>query len=78
MYICICNAVTEHEIRGAVALGCRTVADLKQDLGVGSCCGKCVPEAHKLLKSCAAKDREHEQGHGHSHHHKHLRIASGD
>lgn len=69
MYICICNAVTEREIRGAVALGCKTVADLREDLGVGSCCGKCVPEAHKILKDCA-KQREHD--------HSHLRLAAGD
>jgi len=52
MYICICNAVTESEIRGAVTLGATSVADLREGLGVGSCCGKCVPDAHKVLKQC--------------------------
>lgn len=52
MYICNCMGVTDREIRGAADLGCETVADLTRDLGVGSCCGKCVPEAGALLRSC--------------------------
>jgi bacterioferritin-associated ferredoxin len=54
MYICICNAVTEREIRGAVELGCDSIDDLRRDLGVASCCGKCLPEARKVLKRCGA------------------------
>ena len=53
MYICNCNGVTEREIRGAVKLGCATVADLTRELGVASCCGKCLPEASKLVRTCA-------------------------
>ncbi|QJR15154.1 (2Fe-2S)-binding protein [Usitatibacter palustris] len=52
MYICICNAVTEREIEGAVQLGCRTLSDLQRDLGVASCCGKCAPDTRKLLRRC--------------------------
>ncbi|HWH41021.1 MAG TPA: (2Fe-2S)-binding protein [Usitatibacter sp.] len=54
MYICNCMGITEREIRGAVDLGCETVADLGRDLGVGTCCGKCVPEAGSLLRRCCA------------------------
>ena len=53
MYICNCNGITENEIRGAVELGCSTVADLQRELGVATCCGKCLPEAGKLLRSCS-------------------------
>jgi len=52
MYICICNAVTEREIRGAASLGCATVEDLRRDLGVGDCCGNCVSTARDLLHKC--------------------------
>ena len=69
MYICICNAVTESEIRGAIALGSHTMAELRQGLGVATCCGKCEPEARKILKSCA-----HECERSRCH----LRLASGD
>jgi bacterioferritin-associated ferredoxin len=53
MYICICNGVTEREIRGAADLGCSTLDDLSRDLGVATCCGKCAPEARRVLNSCA-------------------------
>jgi bacterioferritin-associated ferredoxin len=54
MYICNCNGITESEIRGAVELGCATLKDLQRDLGVASCCGRCVPEASKLLRESEA------------------------
>lgn len=52
MYICICNAVTDGEIRGAISLGSATLHDLKRDLGVASCCGKCEPDARRVLGEC--------------------------
>lgn len=54
MYICICNAITEREVRGAVSLGCKGMGDLKRDLGVASCCGKCEPDARRILRECRA------------------------
>jgi bacterioferritin-associated ferredoxin len=53
LYICICNAVTEREIRGAVELGCSSMDDLRRDLGVASCCGKCLHDARQVLRQCA-------------------------
>ena len=52
MYICNCNGITEREIRGAVELGCTTLHDLRRDLGVATCCGKCAPDARKVLRTC--------------------------
>jgi len=54
MYTCICNAVTEREVRGAVSLGCASIADLQRDLGVATCCGKCEPDARRILMECCA------------------------
>lgn len=53
MFICNCNGVTEGEIRGAIELGCRSIEDLRRDLGVTGCCGKCLPEASNVLRACA-------------------------
>ena len=50
MYICICNAVTDREIRGAVSLGVRSLADLKSTLGVATCCGRCEESAARLVR----------------------------
>ena len=52
MYICICNAITEREVRGAVSLGCKSLGDLQNDLGVATCCGKCAPDAKRILREC--------------------------
>jgi len=49
MYICNCNGITEREILAAASLGCCSFDDLKRDLGVGTCCGKCEPVARALV-----------------------------
>ena len=58
MYVCLCNAVTDREIRGAVALGARSVTDLKSTLGVATCCGRCEDCARQLLRSACAEARD--------------------
>jgi bacterioferritin-associated ferredoxin len=50
MYVCICNAVTDHEILAAVEHGARTLEQLEQTLLVGTCCGKCRETACELLE----------------------------
>jgi len=59
MYICVCNAVTERQVRAAVAAGAATLSDLQFELGVASCCGCCAETAMQYLPGgrCAA-DRE--------------------
>ena len=52
LYVCNCNGITEREIRGAASLGCATLQDLRRELGVGGCCGKCVPQAGEILRQC--------------------------
>jgi len=51
MYVCVCNAVTDREIRQCAELGARTVDDLRDSLGVASCCGKCERVAREVLAS---------------------------
>jgi bacterioferritin-associated ferredoxin len=52
MIVCICNNVSDREIRRAVDLGLNTMTDLRRDLGVGTCCGKCHSCAKKILQEC--------------------------
>jgi len=49
MYVCICNAVTEREIRQAVGLGVTTLNELREGLGVAGDCGKCGSCAKQIL-----------------------------
>ncbi len=51
MYVCVCNAVTDREIRQCAELGARTVDELRDALGVAACCGKCEVVAREILAS---------------------------
>jgi len=54
MYICLCNAITEGEIRRCAREGARSVFDLEQCLGIGVGCGRCRVEAKKILQEFPA------------------------
>ena len=45
MYVCICNGITDHQIREAAAAGCSTVAELTMRTGAGANCGSCLDMA---------------------------------
>ncbi len=49
MYICICNAVTEKQVRASVDAGATSLEDLHLDLGVAAGCGRCAATAAEYL-----------------------------
>jgi bacterioferritin-associated ferredoxin len=51
MIVCVCKAVSDRQIRTAVKGGANSVRDLTRELGVGTCCGKCLPEAKAALSA---------------------------
>jgi bacterioferritin-associated ferredoxin len=55
MIICICKAVSDRHIRAAVADGVTSMRQLTRELQVGTCCGKCVPEAKAALAAGIAQ-----------------------
>ncbi len=50
MYVCVCNAVTDKQLRKAARDGTRTLKELKQQLRVAQDCGRCAQKASKCLK----------------------------
>ena len=56
MYVCVCNAVNDREIRAAVALGARTLDDLSASLGVATCCKRCTQCAQDVLGRALASE----------------------
>lgn len=50
MIVCVCNNISEREIRQAADLGLVTMSALRDDLGVGTCCGKCKSCAKSVLR----------------------------
>lgn len=49
MIVCVCNNISDREIRQAVDLGISSMPELHRELGVGTCCAKCVSCARAVL-----------------------------
>jgi len=49
MYVCVCNAVTDRQIRKARDNGATSIEDLSRELKVATCCGRCSDCARKIL-----------------------------
>lgn len=50
MYVCICNAMTDRQVREAHKHGARNVAQVFRRTGTKPECGKCVCCMHEILK----------------------------
>jgi len=59
MFVCVCNAVTERDIGSAVAEGCRSLQELREQLGVGACCGRCRDCARDVLQETLQAHASH-------------------
>lgn len=49
MFVCICNGVTERQVREAIAGGASSLEALHSELGVASQCGSCSEHAQRLI-----------------------------
>ena len=49
MYVCICNGITDRDIRRAADDGCRDLTELTMRTGCGSSCGSCRELAGDIL-----------------------------
>ena len=58
MYICICHAVTDHQIRNEVQAGAGSLRVVSERLGVATCCGKCGKCARRLVKETLRELRD--------------------
>ena len=48
MYVCLCKGVTDNQIKDAIAGGACSMRDLRNDLEVGTQCGKCARDCKSL------------------------------
>jgi bacterioferritin-associated ferredoxin len=55
MYVCICNRVTDTDIRDAVCQGASNLNQLSEQLNLGTCCGKCKSCAERVLREASAE-----------------------
>ena len=49
MFVCICHAVTDHQIRDAINEGACSLADLSAMLQVATRCKRCTDCAQQIL-----------------------------
>ncbi len=49
MYVCICNAITDKQIRRAARNGVSSLYELRGTLGVAAGCGSCARTAQDIL-----------------------------
>jgi bacterioferritin-associated ferredoxin len=52
MIVCVCHNVSDRAIRAAVDAGASSLAEIRAQLNVGTCCGKCIPSAKTLVREC--------------------------
>jgi bacterioferritin-associated ferredoxin len=55
MYVCVCNAVTDRQIRSQSECGRGTVAEIYRALGITVKCGKCVRTAKCIIDDAQAE-----------------------
>ena len=50
MYVCLCNGITEREVREAAESGITSMRELGRETGVGQQCGRCACMAKGILR----------------------------
>ncbi|MBT3011354.1 MAG: (2Fe-2S)-binding protein [Candidatus Thiodiazotropha sp. (ex Lucina aurantia)] len=50
MYVCVCHAITDTDIRNAAGNGISSLEALGDELKVGTCCGRCKECANRVLQ----------------------------
>ncbi|MGK0499606.1 MAG: bacterioferritin-associated ferredoxin [Oceanicoccus sp.] len=61
MYICLCKAVTDTQIREAVEQGATRFGQVRKDLGLASQCGKCGILAREVFNDSVQNSIAEEQ-----------------
>ena len=56
MYVCICNAITDRQIRSAAEGGATDLWALQRELGVATGCGTCRDSASAILAEHRASE----------------------
>lgn len=52
MYVCLCQGITDSQIRAAVESGAESLRQVREALGVMSQCGKCACLTKDIVDTC--------------------------
>ena len=56
MYICLCNGITDRQVRAKAQGEDCSVGDVHRALGVTPKCGKCIPMMRDIVRECGAME----------------------
>jgi bacterioferritin-associated ferredoxin len=59
MYVCVCNAITDREVRAQAQSERSTVSAIYRSLGTKPKCGKCVPLVRQLMRQVVELSEPH-------------------
>ncbi len=59
MYVCLCKAVTDRQIRESINGGASSFAEVRRSLGVSTQCGKCMQQAKLIVETATKKAPYH-------------------
>lgn len=51
MYICVCHAISDRQIRDVVDRGAESLCQVQAHLPVASCCGRCEDSAREIIEA---------------------------
>lgn len=49
MLVCVCKGISDKQIDASLAEGATSFRAIKSELGLGSCCGQCIPFAKDMV-----------------------------
>lgn len=59
MYVCVCRAISDRQIREVVDRGAKSLCEVQAYLPVASCCGTCEDTAREIIdKQCSSTPRQ--------------------
>ncbi|KAF7275939.1 hypothetical protein GWI33_011083, partial [Rhynchophorus ferrugineus] len=46
---CLCRGITDQDIKDAMQNGAQSYREVREMLDLGTCCGRCAPEAKSII-----------------------------
>jgi bacterioferritin-associated ferredoxin len=62
VYVCLCKAASDKDVKAAIADGADTVDAVGETCGAGTGCGACRPMIHEMLEAAGAAECARESG----------------
>lgn len=59
MIVCVCNRVSDRDIRRLAENGCSSFDDLQMSSGVATCCGRCESCAREVFHAASSARHTH-------------------